>query len=452
MSRLSVKVRMAVWLTVLMALLWGVLLAFMMSISTRVALHIAQSQLLSSVREALPQVGFQEGKPVLAEGFPFYENGVSLLVYSREQSLLAGQVPVSLSLSGVEGFESGVVRTAPGGLYLVLDVWLPAGWESGLWLRGLMEVPAARDSTQNLLRTALAALPLFILMAALGGYIIARRAFRPLDSITATAAAITESRDLSLRIGLPPGPDEFARLAATFDRLFARLEESFEAEKQFTADASHELRTPVSIIKGACSCALRYDETEEERLETLHIIGRQADRMARLIGQLLAMTRLEQGTEGLQPERLRLDELVEDHCREQGYERLQLTLDEPVWVWGDGILLVRLLQNLMENAYKYGGADGLVRVSLTAGQEEVLLSVQDEGPGIAPEQQDKIWQRFYQVDPSRSDEGRGAGLGLSMVRQIARLHGGDVGVESSPGRGSTFTLRLPLRSDCGEKT
>lgn len=441
MKQLSVKVRMAVWLTALMALLWGVLLVFMLSISTRVARNTAQAQLVTSVRAALPQVALREGKLLLTDGFPFYENGVSLLVYSKGQSLLAGQVPVSLP--GIEGFENGTVRTASGGVYLVLDVWVPSGWEDGVWLRGLMEVPAARASTQNLLRTALIALPLFILMAALGSYTIARQAFRPLDSITATAASITEARDLSRRIGLPPGRDEFSRLAAAFDGLFARLEESFEAEKQFTADASHELRTPVSVIKGACECAIRYDETEEERLETLGIIGRQADRMSQLIGQLLAMTRLEQGTEAMRMEELNVTELVEDHCREQEYEGLVLELPGPIFVRGDGILLVRLLQNLIENACKYGKKGGLIRVSLSKDGEEVTLSVQDEGPGIPPEYQEKIWQRFYQIDTSRNDEGGGAGLGLSMVRQIARLHGGDAMVASTMGQGSTFTVRLP---------
>lgn len=452
MRRVSVKIRLAVWLTLLMALLWGVLLAVMLSVSSRVALRTARQQLTDGVRSNLTQVGLTEGKLTMGESFHFYQNGVSTLVYSRNQSLLAGQVPVSFA--GDEHFQNGVLRTVSGAeaRYLVLDMWVPSGWEDGVWVRGLMEEPESGATTRNLLRTALIALPLFILLAALGSYVIARRAFRPLDSITATAAAISEARDLSRRISLPPGRDEFSRLAATFDSLFARLERSFEAEKQFAADASHELRTPVAIIKGACECALKYDETEEERLETLTMIQRQTDKMARLISQLLAMTRLEQGTEAPRLERVELTELIRGHCREQGYERLTLELEEGVAVRGDAVLLTRLLQNLIENAYKYGRPDGRVWVSLARREGEVVLSVRDNGIGIPPDQQEKIWQRFYQVDGARSGEGGGAGLGLAMVRQIAQLHGGHMTVDSVPDAGSAFTLHLPAAAETSEKT
>lgn len=135
-------------------------------------------------------------------------------------------------------------------------------------------------------------------------------AFRPLDTINATAAAINEGRDLSARIGLPAGHGEFSRLAGSFDRMLERLEAAFEAEKQFTADASHELRTPVSVILGACEYAEKYDETPEERLETIQTIHRQGRRMADLIGQLLQMTRLDQGTEGLRLEEVDLTGLL----------------------------------------------------------------------------------------------------------------------------------------------
>ena len=122
--------------------------------------------------------------------------------------------------------------------YLVLDLWLPVGWENGVWLRGVMEAPENRQLTRNLLFVALIIMPVFMALAAWGSHWIARRAFRPLNSITATAASINEAQDLSRRIGLPPGKDEFSRLASTFDQLFQRLEKSFEAEKQFSSDAS----------------------------------------------------------------------------------------------------------------------------------------------------------------------------------------------------------------------
>ena len=242
------------------------------------------------------------------------------------------------------------------------------GWEECIWLRGIMEAPENGALTRNLLTVALAALPIFIFLVAAGCYWISKRAFRPLDNITATALAINEARDLSRRIDLPPGKDEFSRLAGTFDRLFERLERSFEAEKQFTADASHELRTPVSIIKGACEYAEKYDETPEERQETISMIHRQADRMSELISGLLSMTRLEQGTETARMEQVDLRELVSSICKESVYtqERLSVELPEKVMVQADPTLLSRLIQNLIENGFKYGKPGGRVWISAGA--------------------------------------------------------------------------------------
>lgn len=444
MKNISVKLRITLWLTLMMLLLSGALLAFMLSISSAVTERTAREQLSQTVRSNLSQISSADGSPVLGADFHFYHSGVSTLIYSKNQTLLAGQIPVSFTVD--EPFQSGVIRTVDtwDSQYLVLDLWMPQGWDDGLWVRGVMATPDSGQTARNLLRVALLALPTFLALAALGGYLILRRAFRPLDRITATAQAINEAKDLSRRIGLSPNRDEFSRLAGTFDDLFGRLERSFEAEKQFTADASHELRTPVSVIKSACEYGQKYDETAEERQETLSTIRRQAEKMSLLISQLLSMTRLEQGTEQARFETVNLSDLARELCAEQGYDtqRLTLELQEGVTAKGDPALLGRLLQNLIDNAFKYGQPDGHVWVSVSGREQEVLLSVRDNGVGIPPEEQEKVWQRFYQVDPSRSGEG-GAGLGLAMVRQIAQLHNGRMTLESVPDVGSSFTLHLP---------
>lgn len=444
MRNISVKFKVTVLLSLLIALLACLLLGFVVAISSEVSTQTAMSQLDQTLRGDAGQISMSDGKLSLTEQFQFYQNGVSVLVYSKSEALLAGQIPVSFTAE--EPFQNGLTRTVSAGneQYLVLDMRIPMGWEDSVWLRGVMKAPENRQLIRNLLLVALVALPVFVALAALGSYWIIKRAFRPLEHITATATAINEARDLSRRIDLPPGRDEFSRLAATFDHLFERLERSFEAEKQFTADASHELRTPVSIIKGACEYGLKYDETPEERQETISMIHRQAVRMSGLISQLLSMTRLEQGTETARMEDVELGELLSSLCQEQAYDmdRLTLACGEEITVRADPLLLSRLVQNLVENAFKYGKADG--HVWLSAGREkgEIVLRVRDDGIGIPADQQEKVWQRFYQADPSRSGEG-GAGLGLSLVRQIARLHGGYMTLESRVGVGSTFTLHLP---------
>ena len=438
----SVKGKITLWLTGLTVVLCLLLVVFLLGISRGIVEQTARNQLTSVMRSQVELVRCEQGQPVLAEDFQFYQHGVSVLIYSKNGTLVAGQVPVAFTAR--EDFENGNLHQVMAGdtAYMVLDLWVADGWESGIWLRGLLEIQESSQTTRTLLVMAAVALPLFILLAAAGSYRIIRRALRPLDVINTTADSIGAAADLSRRIGLPPGKDEFSRLGANFDRLFDRLERSFEAEKQFTADASHELRTPVTVIKSASEYGLRYAETPEEYRESLEMIHGQADKMAVLIEQLLQMTRLEQGM-APRMEPVELTGLLEELCLGYDPKRVEIRLQESVTVRGNAPLLARLAGNLIDNALKYSGPEGQVWVMLTQSPEETLLSVRDNGVGIPAEAQEKVWQRFFQVDPARGDAQTGAGLGLSMVRQIAELHGGYMTLESTPGQGSCFSLHLP---------
>ena len=227
--------------------------------------------------------------------------------------------------------------------------------------------------------------------------------------------------------------------------MFSRLENSFEAEKQFTADASHELRTPIAIIKSACEYSEKYDDTAEEYKETISMVRRQADKMSVLVNQLLSMTRMEQGTERFSLEKLNLAGAVKELYTENSWQNSNVSFDAAgeVYVNADKELINRLVQNLVENALKYGKKGGKVAVTLVQQNGEAVLAVKDEGDGIPQEHIDKIWNRFYQVDSSRNNEREGAGLGLAIVQQIARIHGGYMTLESEAGMGSIFTLHLP---------
>ena len=454
MKKSSIKLRLTMWYTLLMLLMAAVTLTFVMAISSSVANQTTLDSLDRTLRENALQAELEEGELKIGSGFSFYRSGIYTLVYSKSQALLAGQLPQAFSGLSLP-FENGLSRPVETeqGDYYVMDLWLPSGWDDGIWLRGITEISQGAETRANLLIAAGVALPLFILLGALGGWFIVRRALRPLDSINATAAAINEGRDLSARINLGKAPEEFSSLAANFDNMLERLERAFEAERRFTSDASHELRTPLSVILGACEYSEKFDETGQERQETIETVYRQGKKMAALIDQLLQMTRLDQGTEKLNMELLDLSSLTEELCRDQGERRESLIVNiaPGLKARGDRLLLTRLIQNLLDNAYKYGKPGGSVWLSLRREGGQVQLSVRDEGEGIAPEQQEKIWQRFYQADPSRSG-GQGAGLGLAMVEQIARIHNGRMSLESRPGEGSTFTLNLPeAEAEDGEK-
>lgn len=441
----SVKTKISLLLTILMAALAVLLLVFMLVVTNAVARETTRQQLVDTLRSNLSYIEVQEEKPSIDTNFSYYHNGITTLVYSKNETLLAGQIPVTYHAQ--VPFENGIIRSieSEDSEYLVLDLWLASDWDHGVWLRGLAEAPDTAALSKNLLMIAFLSLPVFIILAGWGSYHIARRAFRPLDHITATAEAINDANDLSGRITVSSKNAEFSRLANDFNQMFERLERSFEAEKQFTSDASHELRTPVSIIKGACEYAEKYDETPEDHAETISMIQRQTDKMATLINQLLYMTRMEQGTENIAMEQMNLGEFANSFCNEQPWDhsRLTITAAHDISVFANKELLGRLIRNLVENAFKYSSANGQVRLNISSTSTEVLLSVQDNGIGIPPEEQQKIWQRFYQADSSRgSDEG--SGLGLSMVEQIAKLHSGYMTLESIPGKGSTFTFHLPI--------
>lgn len=446
MKRLSVKQKLTIWIILLMLLLVGLVLGFMLAVSSSVVTEQTGEQLDSILRGNLSGISRENGTLSFSEDFSFTRSGVYTLVYSDSGALLAGQPPLSFP-EGIT-FENGITRTVSGAAddFYVLDYWLHFGWDDGVWVRGVTPMPDTADILNELADIALLLLPLMVIVSGLGAYLIARSTFRPIDRMIRTVGEISEGRDLSRRIGLPSGRDEISRLGQAFDSMFARLETSFEAEKQFTSDASHELRTPVAVILAQCGDARRNAQTPEQYAEAIDVVERQAKRMSDMIARLLQMTRLEQGTQRIAMEHADISSLVEVICGEQPQLpqgiTLQSDIQPDVEAWFDVTLMSRLLQNLINNAAQYGRENGHIWVTLRRAEEDLLLSVRDDGIGIPTDRMDKIWQRFYQVETSRG-AGSGTGLGLTMVRQIAALHGGTVTVDSREGEGSCFTLRFP---------
>ena len=320
-----------------------------------------------------------------------------------------------MNFSTEEPFENGLTRVVEvaGDLYYVLDFWIPMGWENGVWIRGILEVPRSSAALTNLLRAAMITLPIFILLAAVGGYLIARRAFRPLEQITSTAAAISEASDLSARVEIPPGKNEFVRLAQTFNQMFERLERSFEAETQFTADASHELRTPTTVIISQCEYAIENAQTLDEAKEALAAVLNQAEKMAALISQLLMLARADKGHEKLHFETVNLSDLAsmvaeqqQENAERRGI-RIKTNIQPDIEMLGDETMLMRMWINLIENGIKYGRENGWLNVQLAQKDGTIQGCVQDNGIGIAPENLARVWERFWQADPARSASGAG---------------------------------------------
>ncbi|MDL2317991.1 HAMP domain-containing histidine kinase [Eubacteriales bacterium OttesenSCG-928-A19] len=449
MRTLSIKLRVTLWYVLLMLVLIALVIGIMLASNESATLEGIEARLRSVVEENMDEVEYDHGKVDIDEDFAFNMDGVASAVYSDDQGLLAGGLPAAFDPP--LAFEDGAFRVAnaEGQRWGVYDRVVTSKKHRDLWVRGVTRMDAFASTSGTVLQVALIALPLWLLLAAIGGYIIAGRSFRPVEDIRQAADAIAGGHDLSRRIDLGEGSDEIHRLGETLNRMLERLEASFEVERQFTADASHELRTPTAVILSQCEYALERDRTPETQRESLEAIRQQATRMSRLIAQLLAFARMERGSGAFAPEETDISELTTFVCEDYAETSpdgaaLIRAIPDGITACVDRTLYARALSNLIDNALRHGGPP--ISVTLSRADSAAILTVRDEGPGIDPSQLSLIWNRFYRVDAARTHDAYGhTGLGLAIVRQIMQMHGGTAEAASQPGQGSAFTLRFPVK-------
>jgi heavy metal sensor kinase len=306
------------------------------------------------------------------------------------------------------------------------------------------------DNTLSHFLLIMAALfPLALALAGGGGWFLAHQALLPVDRMAQAARTIGAGR-LNARIDLTGANDELDRLAETLNEMLTRLEAAFNEMRQFTADASHELQTPLTILRGEIEIALRSLRSPDEYIEVMRSSLEEIERISLLVEGLLLLARSDAGVLRMDSTPLDLIGLIEEALGQLSpiarAKSISLTLGriEPLEVSGDLVHLRRLLFNLVDNAIKYTPPEGVVKVSVGRENGWALLIVSDTGIGILPEERQKVFQRFYRSPEARSGSQGGSGLGLAIVRSIAEAHGGKVKLESEPGKGSTFTVFLPL--------
>jgi two-component system OmpR family sensor kinase len=284
--------------------------------------------------------------------------------------------------------------------------------------------------------------------ALLLSWAIAGRTLRPVARMTQTAQMITLSQDLTRRIEMPAHQDELGRLAKTFNEMLESIEAASSAQQRFVSDASHELRAPLTAIQGNLELLSRHRSMPEaEREEALAEVTREANRLSRLVADLLALARADAGVP-LKHRLLDLDEVALDAYREarQLSQGQTLTLDpfEPVQITGDEDRLKQLVLILLDNALKYTPANGHITLGLQRLETGSKITVRDTGVGIPPEDLPHVFERFYRADPARGRDPGGTGLGLPIARWIVEQHGGKITLESHPGQGTLATVYLPL--------
>lgn len=448
MKNLSVKFKVTLWYTLAMILVSSLVLLTMHSLNNEIIERDISSRIEKTVEETSRQFLGRDGRMRSVPGFVYYAQGVHMALYDANGNSVGGQIPFSLDATA--DFMPNILRTeiTAAGKYYIYDKPIRAQ-DTIYWLKGVVSVSDENYSAVSSLKTNLLVTIILICIAAIGGYFIISRAFVPVNKISKTAREIADSNDLTQRINIGAGRDEICALANTFDEMLEKIEKTFNREKQFTSDASHELRTPVAVILSECEYMTDCAKTTEEFLESADVVKRQAKKMSKLISELLTISRMDKNTLQLNFEETDISELLGFVCDEQIEIHdtnilLERKIVPGITAKADRSLLSRLFINLISNAYQYSKETGTITVSLSETPGNVICSVADTGIGISQENLPKIWERFYQVDDARTaNESGSMGLGLSMVKWIAQCHGGSITVNSELGKGSEFVFTFP---------
>ena len=466
MNKLSIKFKIMLWFS--SALMVLVLVGYGLNyyISSHVLDQALKERLVTIVNSNVEEIEYHnsmhsinkthiltlsygEGKIEIDDDFCDYYEGVCTSLVDSDNNLLYGEMP--FLLKSTEGFKDNSIETIEynGQTYFVYEKKLTGKNLEGLWLRGIVSEEESTYMIDSIWGIEKWFLPLLYLITLLGGFVITTRAFLPVEKISMATNHIISGKDLTKRIDIGEGKDEIHLLAGTINNMLDRLETSFKTEKQFTSDASHELRTPLSVIKAHTEFALEFAESEEDYKEALEVINRQGDKMSALLSQLLFFTRLEQSNRKVELKAGNLSDLVQSIFDDrylvlQGKREFVSSIEDGIIACYDESLLSRLIDNLLDNAEKYSEEGSTIRIKLWNAGSSIKLSIEDSGKGILPENLDKIWNRFFREDESRSETfGTSFGLGLSMVKEITSIHNATIEVDSQINVGSTFTLTLP---------
>lgn len=463
MKRLSITTKITIWYVVFLLLITVCFFAIMVYTGNMRATELAKTKLMEVVADSSEEINTFGESFIIDDDLNFYVDGVYISVYDSKYSLIEGRRPAEIAeFPDIKDKALKKIDDNEGNKWYVYDSRFDLNGKT-IWVRGIVKDFAEYSTFSFMLKIAAAAFPMLSILAIIGGYVITRRAFTPVRKIIKTAEDISRDGDLSKRIEIDAceyenvrTKDEIYNLAETFNSMFDKIEESFEKEKRFTSDVSHELRTPLAVIISQSEYAR---EDREYSAQALEIIGREAGRMSGLVNRLLIIARSDSGKLKLNRGIINLSEMCEMVAEQQtpiAKERnieFSFDINQGIYVYGDDAMLIRILLNLIDNSIKYSKDNGHINMMLQRemynigkhsqkNNEFAKISIEDDGIGISEENIDKIWERFYRVDHSRSQEG--SGLGLSMVKVLVGAHDGDIKVSSIPDKGSRFDVYIPM--------
>ena len=444
----SIKTRITIWYTTLMFVLVLVVLSLVGGLSYQLSIDSVEKDVIlqvTQVRESL-----SKRQPGVFEIVESKEEFKNVSIYGMDGKYLVGQYNYDVVNIA---FEEGVPRkeSIDGKDYIVYDARTPGppGMRGGFWIRGVESLNSTMLLGRSAIVIMLVLIPLILLLTALGGYYITKKAFNPVNNIVKTANDISAQKDISKRIEIAPDSkeDELHHLSVTLNKMLDKIENLIKQEKQFTSDASHELRTPISVIlaQGEYLLDIAKDEKEKELAQTIVDKSKQ---ISKLVSRLLLLARIDQNRQKFNKEKVDLGVIIDvaiDSMKELAAQKeilLFSNVSEGTIVDADESLLLSAITNLISNGIKYGNESGHVSVSASKFGDRTEIVVADNGVGISGEHIDKLWTRFYRIDDVRNDEYGSSGLGLSMVKSIIELHGGEITVKSALGQGTEFRIML----------
>lgn len=407
-----------------------------------------KSKLINVIEDNAQKIRKRSNLIVLDSAYIVKDN-IYTSLYDDKKSFMYGETPPDFPL--YDDFSVGKLKKT--GQFYIYDIKKDFRGQN-IFVRGIVSVASTKQTFSSLFYLVLTLLPVLALFTVLLARLFIRKAFRPVEKIIHVAQEIQDSKNLSLRIHLDNKVhDEIHALAHTFDSLFDSLEQAFLKEKQFTADASHEIRTPASVIIAQSELALE-NTKDEQCKEALKTILWHAKKMSQMTSQLLLLTKAEHFTDVLEHEEINLSELAEiiaEQQQELAEEKgiaLTYSVQDNIIITGDPPLITSCFINLFSNAIKYNKENGKINFTLSLAGDTIHGRISDTGIGIAEKDLSKIWERFYQVDKARSKtpgEYYGTGLGLPLVKWIIEAHGGSVDVSSSLNKGTIFHFTLPQK-------
>jgi histidine kinase len=433
LRNISVKKRITLWYTIFLFTILALVLMFLYYFSENFMFNNTKVNLRNTAKKVIEEY-------IEDNNFISFENGVYFSKYDSKKKFILGR----MLFLGNEDFIDKGERTISQetGSFMYIDNYIKNTDE---WIRGAISIQYDELYMKSFLRNIIIIFSVSIIVIAVGGFLITRDAFKPIKKMITIANDISQNMDLSKRINIDKGKDEFNQFALVLNRMLNEVEKSYKREKQFTSDVSHELRTPLSVILAEAEYINHYNLTKEEMKESVEVIERQSKQMTQLVNSLLEISRLD-NMKMIEKSKYNLSKSFLTRLSdnrliiENAGKKLNVDIEDNIFYFGNESLMNRVIDNILSNAIRFARND----ISVTMYKDEsICISIKDDGIGIKKEELYKIWERFYQSDVSRArSDYKGAGLGLSYVSSILKMHDAKVEVKSEYGKYAEFIIYL----------